>query len=447
MYCDNGHLVFYADRPAKQRVVVNAGRVLVALLAGITATQQTSWPLYVISAGIGLVLIVLPLRKLAVSRTAAAMGWLVAIVIAVSAAEDVAGRRVLHELALLLVLLLVGVGVAAVILDPVSSATDFVERALGASALCGLGLLLVGGVTSLAWGEELLRGPAKTHTVLVFAGALTLAGAVSACAACGIVRGIGAADYRVPPLLQPPRRRTARKISVRPAPRSPAARGIGPRLAFAVDLFLSRLSRSLAGALHLALNLLWRTVHITALSVVRVINAVDALTRRILRAIASAAVQALRLLVASISAAASPLRRWLRKAVGMTTALVVAAAIAAVASNQFADYLISGGPENAASALFALALFPVALGAIWWTATAETVDVVKLSLGELLGDAGPYAFLTALAIGWALGIAGWLGVGEIRPGVLTYAGTAILAAAAVYLYAGSKNSPTPASQD
>lgn len=438
-YCDNGHLMFFADQPTVQRIAINAVRVAIAFLAAIAAVRESSWPLYAVSAVIGLAVIILPLRRFAMARLVAAFGWIISLGIAAGVREDVVAAETARELAVVLVLVLLGVAVAAVFLDADVGAEDAVARAIGASGVGGLGMVLVGAFMSTSLGERLLSAPASVNSLFLYAGALTALGAVSAAAACGIVRGIRTANYDVAPLIDRPRRRAAPQISSRSTPQRPHV-GFGPQLVFVVHVFAARIIRHIADALNVGLRVLWRTVFLVSLSVVGAINAGFIFVLRVLCAVGSAVAQTMRLLGSSIAGASWPLRGWLRRVAGTAAALIAAAVMAGFASARFGDYLVSGGLKNAAGALLAAALLPIALGSIWWTVTSESVAVVRASIGELLADAGPYAFLTMLTIGWALGVAGWMGIGEIRPGILTYLGTAIVAAAALYTYVGPKGS-------
>jgi len=64
---------------------------------------------------------------------------------------------------------------------------------------------------------------------------------------------------------------------------------------------------------------------------------------------------------------------------------------------------------------------------LWWALTKWPLRHVGESAQHTSEQAGPTAFLTLLATGWLDGIAGFLGVGPIRPGLLTISGIVVLA--------------------
>jgi hypothetical protein len=102
-------------------------------------------------------------------------------------------------------------------------------------------------------------------------------------------------------------------------------------------------------------------------------------------------------------------------------------ALAAVlAADRFRIYLGAGGLENAGIALAVVAVAPVAALFVWWSTTTAALSEPRSSMTRFVMDVGPFVFLVALGLAWSLGILGWLGVGPIRPGLLTFIGTGLV---------------------
>jgi hypothetical protein len=152
---------------------------------------------------------------------------------------------------------------------------------------------------------------------------------------------------------------------------------------------------------------------------------------RLLRVATLDAVDALR---EAAKVAGSIVCRWTESTVLGLLLLLLAAEIAALACELFSSYLNGGTlPEG----IGALALVLPAAGAlvgVWWTLTRWSVKEIVASVQHTFEGTAPTLLLTLVALGWADGIAGLLGLGPIRPGWLTIGGSLILAAVAVYSY-------------
>lgn len=57
----------------------------------------------------------------------------------------------------------------------------------------------------------------------------------------------------------------------------------------------------------------------------------------------------------------------------------------------------------------------------------------------MIETGGPTLFLTLVALGWANGLLGMLGIGRLRPGWLTIGGTLILGISLAYAFARQRH--------
>lgn len=425
----------FGERSVLQHLLVNACRIAFGALALAAAQWATPIPLYVAVALGGVLLLGLPLRHFRVSRAVALGGWLLAFGVVAATREGAIPRDALRAVVSTVVLGLVLVAGFAILTE--ASESDLQSRRrlsrflrghgpdIFAIPAVGSGFIAGGGLLILSIAFIVMDSRPLGWSALILA-IVCVSGATAVATVAGVLHGVGASrrpTWRFPY----PSPFRARQVTAPANPRRPT--GEEPysiRLAFMFRLFFMRVLQRIAVAANLFLRIVTRAAYLV---VKAVCNALDWTWVRIvlvLTAIADAARTTLKTIIASIVAALGALRPWARSLVTTVGLLILSALVAVYAASRFTLYLSGGEIDRGVEAicLFAAAL---ALGAaVWWSTTRTPRRSVISSAARSLEFGGPSIFLTVLALAWGDGILGWLGVGPIRPGWFTYAGTIVL---------------------
>jgi len=433
VYCGNAteaHFLVLGGERRAQLAAVYATRAAFALLALIAAASRTPAPLYGDAAIVGLLVLALPLRRFPVSRLAAPPLWLAALALVAAVHEgwvDAAGR---DAIATGVVAVLALAPLATAILDDDRRSEDVAARAMGSA----LTTALVVGLAATAFSLGVGAVSVPVRHALWWIALTALGGALGGAALTGFVRGVRRVHYD--PAFTPPARLGKPKLRVPAAARRPSR---PPRNA--IDR-LALVTRALA------LSLARRMVQGVNRVVAELVGWIDAVRRTATWALHKAKVWSWRLLLltaaatraggvslaAAAAVAAEVLRRWAVSTLLGAAALGAAATAAVAACGLFATYL-THGPLSAGVGAYALALAAVGvLVALWWALTRQPPREVLDGARRNAASAGPSAFLTLVALGWIDGIVGIAGYGPIRPGWLTIAGTAVIAASLAWSF-------------
>ena len=441
------------------RGIAALGLIAAATFGLIRASAETrNWlPLGALYLAAGACLLVLPLRRYRVTRTAALVAWLLAAAVA-AAADLLAEARssvfagaiaIASAFAIAHVYRVTTAGAwNGLIGDAAASEDEIIPRdvaALDPTTLqiaasiaatpilvaAWLGLTLVGRLEVRApiWGAWLWTLPAATA-----AGAVVRTVLVSA-----LLRG-GKLDttlrYHDP--LRPTRPAWRLRKSSRPSPPPPAAFGLLGAFASVLGRQVNALSTlvmdaglKIAGRSFFGITLIgWVLLRIA----VRTANQLVIFARRI----ALAATRFVELIGSATAAAVTALARTFRCVIVPVCLISVAVGLLLFGAYENEGYLEGGGLLDAGVVVCVWAGSIAAITAAWiaWSSRrlASSVDSFAHSAGSTLGF-----FLIGFTIGaWIVGLPGTLGHGVVRVGRLTWAATAFLTAMLVFNWAVRK---------
>lgn len=143
------------------------------------------------------------------------------------------------------------------------------------------------------------------------------------------------------------------------------------------------------------------------------------------------AIQTVEELVADIRGAvvliSSAARHWVLTAVIATGVLIATSILAVVASVWFQTYLLGGAAWKGPVGLILGAMAAGGLVVVWWALTRWPWRHVRDAAQHNSQNGGPSILIGLIAIGWLDGIVGILGVGPLRPGLMTITGTVVMA--------------------
>jgi hypothetical protein len=359
-----------------------------------------------------------------------------------------AAARTLGTIGVFVLLAALVITVARFVTDPVLSgerghaeddsvsAVELHIRAIASGVATGASLLLIDLVSfSPLGGHVIYLGVGIRHSILVLS-VVFLAGALAIASISGLVRGVLIANRTVTPIVRDPEARTP---PILPEPSDPSrptfsGRAVVARIAFVTVLFLARVVQKLVDAINLNLRIIWRASYLTMRAQARAINALWTALVWTKRAIVKATISTLRVLRRALLGAADPVRRWARSLLAPVVILGVAATLAVYVASLFTTYLASGGLANGVGALALALLALTVVVAVWWSTTGWSRQEVVGAAKRLVSNSGATLFLVVLVLAWGDGVIGWLGVGPIRPGWLTSAGTLAIVFAVLYQY-------------
>lgn len=420
-------------------LALNAYRVLLGALVLAAATLKSTAPMYAAEWLVGMAILGLPLRAFRTARLIATLLWTASLGLAAADYEglDAAGTRALVTLA---VIALVLGATATIAFEPRdlfagdrgedgSTSQGFIVRSIAASLVLGVALMLAVGLDSTWLGTYVVHSPALKHVALVL-GLAALAGTVTAAASGGLLRGIKVIDRTVrrPPIVAEP---TLSRLTIR-RPRSvrrPTFRGsdFPARFAYAINVVAVKVAQRLTDALNVILKIAAQTILRVKKSFRWLVNGIHRTFMLCARGLRAALVETARVLREAVLGALPPIRRFGRSSVTPVTVLGAGAALAVYAGHLFTGYLVSGGVGKGFAAIGLTLTVAGFFVLVWWAVTGWPWDAVSAPALRLLERAGPTLYVLVLALAWANGILGWAGVGPIRPGWLTFGGTALLA--------------------
>lgn len=424
---DTAHLLAFSGSPRVQTAALYALRALFGALALIAAAAGSSVPLDLAAALAGLLALALPLRGFRRARVVAPLLWLGAVAWAIAAREDAINSNVSE---------LIVLGICAVALLALVAAlallgrrdqdlgTQAVSLALVFALACGLLWL------ALTFGLGQLDPAVTTITLLLCVG--TLGGALASAVLAGLVRGVRVVKHHRE--FRPPRRLTAPQLRAPATPPSPATKGFAAQTLYVFSRGAARVATALANALNLVLRLAYKAAEKLLLALALGAHHARRVTVWLAKLLAAATAEAAEILRTATAIVRRVAVDWLRMTVLALAATALAAQGAIWACSLFASYLGGASVLDAAAAiLLALASGGVCV-LVWWSLNRQTSGEVASSALRSAEAIGPTMFLTLVALGWIDGLIGLLGYGPIRPGYLTFAGTAVLIGTLVVAY-------------
>ena len=430
LYCRTGdlssnefHFVVAGGSRRAQTFAIYATRALFGLLALIAARTASRIPLDVAVGLAGGLLLVLPLRRFAVSRVIAPVAWVCIFVLTVAAHQNWL-RPGGESGATTGVLLIAALGlVLAVALRRDDGAMGVRHRGVAVGLAAALGALLMFIAFTLGVGSA--SDATREASLLVFV--LALGSVVGGTALTGFIVGfhevtMSDVEHRKQPHLGKP----ARLHLSDPAPF--AVQTFLTRVAFVALVAMVRLMNGCAEVLDRAMGVAVGAIN----TITRVCFELEFIIRLaalwVLRLLGRAAIDAIAALRAAAHGVAVVFVHWADSTVLGLALLIGAAQLGVAAAALFESYLAGGTLLDGISAPVLMLVGGVALVVVWWAVTkSDFADIVRSALHTVEG-AGPSLFLTLVALGWIDGIAGVLGFGPLRPGWLTFGGTAVLLA-------------------
>jgi hypothetical protein len=389
-------------------LILNAGRAGLGSLAIVAATTASPLPLAAVTFVVGVAVVLAGLRAFRIPRTIAVIAWLAAIV-GITAHDrgwlsEAGGRGLLTAL----VLATMSSGVIAVAVDAAADATRDVAAQIAAAAATAF---VACELLAAADAAGLMRDLAWAESTLVIAGVSSAVAIAGVAAVAGFARGAARIDTDVLPRFRAPRSTPPPEFDV------PARTGS------AMGATLMSLGRVVILTANRIVAVCWHAAHALVRVCVRSANRVYRWLVIAGRALAAAAADAASIVGAGVKVAVAVIRRWAASTVAPLVIVVGGAFAGAMASDRFSDYLAGGSLVDGVLGLVLWALMTIALITLWWSLTNHDWRVVQAAAGRFVARAAPPAFLTLVALGWADGILGLVGVGPMRPGPLTIAGT------------------------
>lgn len=439
LYCQgdsgNAHFMPLVETGTGRLMVAALAVCAIALAGGagmLSATFPSPIPLYSAAGVMGLLLLGLPLRYFSSSRRVAVLGWVAALSAAVIWRERVLAPSTERW---------VVTGVAAALLLAFVAAATFYNDALApddgdaepadtsdseeTSFLVGSAV----GVAAFVLVLKLAAVPVSAHLtqiLLAVAGGMFVLALLIA-AQAGFVIGIKEATYsrqfRRPSGGRPP------TVKLPTDPRAPTGGAYSAHLVYELSLFAVRVNRVVLHGVQAILKAGWWLWHVALISGAWVLHATIVSAHRVAEVVKATVECLWESLVVSAEVVYWAARYWVESGFATVAVLVGGAILTVVVCDWFHTYLDGGSLLLGPLALIVGAMTGVLLVGVWWTLTrwpARSVANSALRNGEV---AVAMLFLIALGAAWIDDLAGWvLGVGPIRPGLLTIAGTAVLAA-------------------
>jgi hypothetical protein len=425
----DSHLLALANAPRLRIALACGAGVTLAALALWSAAASSRGPLLAAASIAGLLVTGLPLRLFNSARAIAMGGWSIVFATAAMWREGLLSPHaqrltVAIVAAAVLVTLIVTLGISS----EVSADADSQERLLASLLGCGLASAVLLGVLQLDPGAVAPR--LSTYLLLTLFG-LVIAGA-GIVVLTGLIRGTR--EMRHHPPFVPPRPREAPTVQRRPSPPTSAqARTLFERLAAAMAVIGMRLVATLSDAVDAVLKGLWWLANLALTAAAHVKHTLFVWTRRALLLIRLAALRALEQLKIAALLLLGAVRAWASTLVLSLATLGAMAILTVLACGWFESYLTGATLLYGLAAMILLALASCASIPIAWALTGWPLHEISGSALHTAERAGPSVFLALVLVGWIDGLAGLLGLGPLRPGALTIAGT-IIVAAVTYVY-------------
>lgn len=410
------------------RAQTAAGAGVVCLVIGalvlLSAAAPSRVPLYVLAGMAGALLLVLPLRPFSASQPLAVGGWAVVFTIVVvwrdgSFAKHAEQLIIFGAAAVLLVAL---ISTVAFENDGARVADRDAQRPLAALLATGAALIALRLLVGVSAESGAVGAPVRQGLMTVAIGAFLLSLLLGLVFAIG--HGVANAEVDIP--FERPDRRPPPKFGRPPGP-SPMSGGTLVQLAHAVWVLSVRVAALVvAGLEQVAAAGVWALdlFELTARRAWHMVHVFFAWLRRV-------AIETVKELVADIRGAvvliSSAARHWVLTAVVATGVLIATSIVAVVASVWFQSYLLGGAVWKGPVGLILGAMAASGLVVVWWALTRWPWRHVRDAAQHTSQNGGPSVLIGLIAIGWLDGIVGLLGVGPLRPGLMTITGTAVMA--------------------
>lgn len=435
LYCQgdsgNAHFMPLAAPDASNGLsaAVALSAVLFAAAAGVSsAIIPSRVPLYAAAGLVGLILLALPLRYFASSRAAAAFGWVIMLAVAAVWRQGVlspsAERWVVAALASLLLLPLA----ATTALDKEAS-----ENADDKATAPLLGVAV--GLTVLVVVLEFDRVPNRSSLIHVISLAIVglLALILLTAGVNGFIEGTEDASYSRK-FSRPARGEPPSLNSRKDPPKPTASSAYSVRTQYALTVFAIRITRVLVYAAHAARIAAWFSWHAALDGAAWLRNGLVVCAHRIIETVVATAAHAVANIISAACVVGVAARAWAQSTLAAVVGLAGAAALSVVVCGWFQAYLTGSSLIFGLLTLVAGAAIPALLVSVWWALTKWSAKLVFSSALRSGGLAAATLFVGVLGAGWTADLPGLVfGIGRIRPGLLTIAGTAVLVAAALWL--------------
>lgn len=445
LYCSGAdeHFLPFAESRFVQHVVLNTYRVVLGVAVLLAARYDTSVPMYAAAWLLGLPLLVLPLRAYVISRSVVFVLWVASLGLGAADYSGAMGDEAQRVLLTIAAVLLVVSLLATVAVDPSpaagkagDSSGDWAVRATALGLAAGALLLLARGLVMTSLVEDrVVRVSGSLKTVVFVLGLTSVSGSIAVAVAAGFLRGALSADRTVERLFKDPPSVRARKLAPPAGPQRFPRRSShwADHLVYVINVTAAVLAQrvtDIANALLWAMNRTILAIKISLRWLVEYVHRVAVIVRcAIVLAMQSAFDVVRRAAVGLIS----PARRHLRSTIAPVAVIALVACLAVYAAHEFTIYLAKGGLVHGIVALLVAVCSAALIPISWWASTGRPGREAREAALRLLSRMGPTAYLLVIALAWADGLLGWIGIGPIRPGWLTYAGTASLVVA--YLWA------------
>lgn len=400
--------------------------LVIAALVLLSAAAPSRVPLYVLVGMAGALLLALPLRLFPVSCPLAAGGWAVVFTIVVVWRD---GSFAKHAEQLIIcgtaaVLLVAWISTVAFENDGARVADRDAQRPLATLLAIGTALIALRLLVGASAESGAVGAPARQGLVTGAIGALLLSLLFGLVFAIG--HGVVNAEVDIPFKRQ--ERRSPPKFA-RPSHPSPMTGGILVQFAYAVAVVSVRVAAFVvAGLEQVAAAGVWALdlLVLTARWAWHMIRVFFAWLWRVATETVQELVADIRGAVILISSAA---RHWVLTAVAAVGVLIATTILAVIASAWFQSYLLGGAVWKGPVGLILGVVAASGLVVVWWALTRSPWRDVRDAAQQNSQNAGPSVLIGLVAMGWLDGIVGILGVGPLRPGLMTITGTVVMAVA------------------
>jgi hypothetical protein len=438
------------ETPSRIRpIVINVLRAVVCGGFLLTARLNSSVPVFVVAAGLGGAMTVLPLRRYRVGWRAALAAWVV-VCLGSLAIRSVgpSGHRLVGTL-LLGATLAIGVlyfGHVATLAgrdwsrfgrksrahEIRSQASSGWPAAIATAAALTPATIIAYLALETPFVARLFLAPAPVRAWLLVVALSGITGSLLLAVIAGVLLGNERVDGRVRPLVKLPAAPVALQWRPPVARWDVATPSPIERVARAVHAFLVRLAAAAVVSVRSMVNLVRRLINMAAVAAVRLLNwAHRRLVMGCRRVLAS--LVATRDLARAAGRLSVPTARRTGRVLLLPIAGLAGGAILANAFAQSVREYLTTGSLLALTALGAGALGGAAALAVVWLALSHLPLRRSIpSWGRSVSIAGANGLLVVAVGGWVVGLPGTFGHGPIRVGWVTTTSTLLLVVASVW---------------
>ncbi|GAA4670060.1 hypothetical protein [Phytohabitans rumicis] len=453
LYCETHGRFLPAARVIPSKLVaaaINIARVAVCAAFVLAAQIKTSLPLFLVGALVAAVVLLPPLRLYPIALRWALACWaLVTVLTLIFSWTSLTAQRI-AVLTLLIVLMVI----TAVHLGPLaakSSSQALVEgsgvrsvtarvRGYVAASAAILPVALTGWLAlvllQMAWPID----TGRIRDFLLTTAIATIAVAGLTAIVFGILFSGNTVDFSFRRPVGPPRKPSALTWSLaRWRPKQISDRDLADRVSRDVTMLLFQVAQALVllarSAVQFARLLLYAAVYLLSTGV----NAILSVMLWAALWIASVLVGAAQSLRGAVRVLNRAIPHTLRVVVLPVVFMAYAAALTLFWSRRTYAYLVDGTAWALAESLLAAASAVVLLTATWTALSGLPVRATTRSATRTLAIFGANALVLLAVGGWAVGLAGTFGRGEIRVGPVTIVASVILLTA--WLWSRRRSAP------